>query len=113
MLAPPYASSTVTPSTPSAPSFGQRSAGKSLARSMSAARGAIPAAANAATPSRRKSAVSPRAKSSRGREFGVIFGLPTGLLPLGTVRAGTAPPGPCSAQQAGGGPPHPPSNPHY
>src|SRR3712207_1458185 len=52
MPAPPYSSSTVTPSTPRSPSLRQRSAGNSLRASISAARGAISAAAKRATSAR-------------------------------------------------------------
>ena len=45
MPAPPYSSVTVTPSSPTEPSFGHRSAGNSLAASIAAARGAISSAA--------------------------------------------------------------------
>src|SRR3546814_8671213 len=72
---------------------------------MSAVRGAISAAANAATLSRSMSAVSPRAKSSGGRAFGGIFGLRAGLLQLGSVGAGLAPPGNCADTKAGGASP--------
>ena len=45
MAAPPYSSSTVTPSSPRSPSLRHRSIGKALLRSISAARGAISPAA--------------------------------------------------------------------
>src|SRR5882672_290105 len=61
---PPNSSSTVTPRTPSAPSFFHRSGGNWLERSISAARGAISAAANARTELRSRSTSSPRAKRS-------------------------------------------------
>src|SRR4051812_12678549 len=60
--APPYSSPTVIPRSPRSPSLPQRSAGKTLSRSMSAARGAISSAAKARTVSRNMSIVSPRSK---------------------------------------------------
>src|ERR1700712_5290349 len=72
MPAPPYSSSTVTPSTPRSPSLRQRSAGNSLSRSIAAARGAISTAANASTVLRSMSAVSPRSKFRPGRRLGRV-----------------------------------------
>src|SRR3990172_10036136 len=63
---PPYSSSTVMPSTPSLPRRRQRSLGKLLLRSISAARGAISLPANLATVARRASMVAPRLKSKQG-----------------------------------------------
>src|SRR6185437_110937 len=65
--APPQASSTVMPSRPMPPSFTHRSAGNTLSRSMSAARGAISPDANLRTDARSMSIVSPSSKSSEGK----------------------------------------------
>ena len=72
MPAPPYSSSTVMPSRPSAPSFGQSARGNSFVRSISAASGATSDAAKSATVSRSMSAVSPRSKSNGGRLLEII-----------------------------------------
>ena len=66
MLAPPYSSGTVMPSTPSSPILRHRSIGNWSLRSISAARGAISASANARTASRSASISSPSWKSSPG-----------------------------------------------
>src|SRR3990167_2635027 len=66
MLAPPYCSGTVMPSTPNSPILRHRSIGNWSLRSISAARGAISAAAKACTASRRASMSSPSWKSSPG-----------------------------------------------
>src|SRR3712207_3314689 len=81
MPAPPYSSSTVTPSTPRSPSLRQRSAGNSFRASISAARGATSAAAKRATSARRASAVSPRPKSRPWRLLDMIGLLPRGRPP--------------------------------
>src|SRR6476661_6365600 len=67
MLAPPYASGTVMPSTPSSPILRHRSMGNWSLRSMSAARGAISLSANERTASRNASTSSPSWKFSPGR----------------------------------------------
>src|SRR3954468_4890344 len=69
MLAPPYSSATVMPSTPSSPIFSHRSIGNWSLRSISAARGAISAWANACTASRSASMSSPSMKFRPGRLF--------------------------------------------
>src|SRR5574343_1367495 len=66
MLVPPYSSPAVMPSRPMSPNFFHRSAGNSLARSISAARGAISASAKAFTASRSMLMSSPRPKSRLG-----------------------------------------------
>src|SRR4051812_22325768 len=79
------------PCRPSAPILGQRSRGKTLLRSISAARGAISLAENAATVSRMASAVSPRSKLNIFCALGVMTGLPADLAwllePLARPRA--------------------------
>src|SRR6478672_3875582 len=67
MAAPPYCSGTVMPSTPSSPILRHRSIGNRSLASISAARGAISAAAKARTASRSASMSSPSWKSSPGR----------------------------------------------
>src|SRR6059058_1514788 len=66
MLAPPYSSGTVIPSTPISPILRHRSMGNWSLRSISAARGAISLCAKACTVSRRASRSSPRPKSRPG-----------------------------------------------
>jgi hypothetical protein len=67
MLAPPYCSGTVMPSTPSSPILRQQSIGNWSSRSISKARGAISAWANSRTASRSASMSSPSWKLSPGR----------------------------------------------
>src|SRR6185312_3172486 len=67
MLAPPYSSLTVMPSTPRSPILRHRSIGNWSLRSISAARGAISAWAKSRTASRRASMSSPSWKFSPGR----------------------------------------------
>src|SRR3954464_7098619 len=71
MLAPPYSSGTVMPSTPSSPILRHRSIGNWSLRSMSAARGAISLSANERTASRNASMSSPSWKFRPGRFMGV------------------------------------------
>src|SRR3954470_21544895 len=66
MLAPPYSSGTVMPSTPTSPILRHRSMGNWSLRSISAARGAISACANSCTASRNASISSPNWKFRPG-----------------------------------------------
>src|SRR5574343_1218170 len=66
MLVALYSSPAVMPSRPMSPTFFHRSAGNSLTRSISAARGAISASAKAFTASRSMLMSSPRPKSRLG-----------------------------------------------
>src|SRR3954470_11532193 len=68
----PYSSAAAIPSTPISPSFGHRSRGKVLLRSISSARGAISALEKRATVSRSASTSSPSAKSNPRQTFGII-----------------------------------------
>src|SRR5688572_21303065 len=63
---------------PSAPILGQRSRGKRLLLSISAARGAISLAENCCTVSRMASAVSPRSKLNIRCALGIMVGRPPG-----------------------------------
>src|ERR1700740_1565911 len=65
------------PSTPRSPNLRHRSIGNWLVRSISAARGAISAAAKLTTLSRIASAVSPKSKFNDGIWFASIRDLPT------------------------------------
>src|SRR2546425_12297170 len=67
MLAPPYSSETVMPSTPSSPILRHRSIGNWSLRSISVARGAISASAKLRTASRSASTSSPSMKFKPGR----------------------------------------------
>src|SRR5690349_4297782 len=67
MLAPPYSSGTVMPSTPTSPILRHRSIGNWSLRSISAARGAISVCANARTASRSASTSSPSWKFRPGK----------------------------------------------
>src|SRR2546429_326423 len=67
MLAPPYCSDTVMPSTPRSPNLRHRSMGNWSSRSISPARGAISACANSRTASRSASMSSPSWKFRPGR----------------------------------------------
>ena len=73
MLAPPYSSGTVMPSTPSSPILRHRSIGNWSLRSISPARGAISASAKARTASRSASMSSPSWKFRPGRFMQVLL----------------------------------------
>src|SRR5882762_7882540 len=82
-MVPPYASSTVTPRSPSAPIFFHRSEGNWFERSISAARGAISSRAKPRTVARSMSMSSPRAKRSPGSS---IAGVPPERLRARSIR---------------------------
>src|SRR5665647_1820635 len=84
MLAPPYSSPTVMPSTPSAPIFCHRSIGNWSLWSIWAARGAISLWANSRTASRSASMSSPSWKLSPGRL--VMMGLSLRVFIRSVVR---------------------------
>src|SRR4051794_27566142 len=69
MLAPPYSSDTVMPSTPTSPILRHRSIGNRSLRSISAARGAISACANSRTAWRSASISSPSWKFRPGKSM--------------------------------------------
>src|SRR3954470_9025071 len=73
MLAPPYSSDTVMPSTTTSPILRHRSIGNWSLRSASAARGAISLRANSRTASRSASMSSPSWKFRPGRSFMVCL----------------------------------------
>src|ERR1700733_633854 len=75
---PPHSSSTVIPCSPSSPIAGHSSRGKTLLASISAARGAMFAAAKRAVDSRIASAVSPRPKSIESSGITAVSPLKTG-----------------------------------